>query len=175
CRRPTCSSTGCPRPESACCASWSARASSGPRCSGGYPATSTRPRSPLALWRAAGDLFLAFRYLAPHGPPLRGLLLADHVHDGVDERQVRERLREVAQLPARARVDLLAVEQQRAGVGQDLLADVTGPLVLADLAERRNQPERADGERALLAGEPVVGLVALVAQHQAVPGQLVRA
>ena len=39
CRRPTCSSTGCPRPASACCASWSARASSGPRCCSGCRAT----------------------------------------------------------------------------------------------------------------------------------------
>ncbi len=30
------------------------------------------------------------------GPPVRSLLLADHVHDGVDQRQMRERLREVA-------------------------------------------------------------------------------
>jgi small subunit ribosomal protein S20 len=41
------------------------------------------------------------------------LVGADHVHDGVDQRQVRERLREVAQVPAAARVDLLRVEVQR--------------------------------------------------------------
>ena len=39
---------------------------------------------------------------------------ADHVHDGVDQREVRERLREVAEVPAGARVDLLGVELQRA-------------------------------------------------------------
>ncbi len=46
CRRPTCSSTGCPRPASGCCASSSARASSGPRCSGGYLAISILPQDP---------------------------------------------------------------------------------------------------------------------------------
>ena len=44
----------------------------------------------------------------------RDLLVgADHVHDRVDQRQVRERLREVAQVPAAARIDLLRVQMQR--------------------------------------------------------------
>ena len=47
CPRPTCSSTACPRPASACCASWSAKASSGPRCCSGCRATSTIPRTYL--------------------------------------------------------------------------------------------------------------------------------
>src|ERR1022692_3954788 len=64
------------------------------------------------------------------------LLVPDNVHDRVDQRQVGERLREVAEVAAGARVDLLAVEQQRAGVGQHLLAQVTRPLVLADLSQR---------------------------------------
>jgi hypothetical protein len=62
--------------------------------------------------------------LAAHREGLGFLLFADDVHDRVDQGQVREGLRKVAQMAARPRVDLLAVEQQRAGVGQDLLADV---------------------------------------------------
>ena len=50
---------------------------------------------------------------------------------------------------------------------------VERPLLLADDHERRDQPERADEERALLAGHPVVGLVGPVAQHEAVLGELV--
>ncbi len=61
CRPPTCSSTGCPRPASVCCASWSARASSGPRCSSGCRATS------MPTWRTRPDPSLALRWpgLAP--------------------------------------------------------------------------------------------------------------
>ena len=42
------------------------------------------------------------------------LLGADHVHDRVDQREVREGLREVAEVAAGARVDLLGVEAERA-------------------------------------------------------------
>src|SRR4051794_7715115 len=94
---------------------------------------------------------------------LGGQLLvgADDVHDRVDERQVREGLREVAEVPARPGVDLLRVEVQRRRVAEQLLAQVARPLGLADLAQRAHQPERADGERALLLAEAVVGLVDL--------------
>jgi hypothetical protein len=101
------------------------------------------------------------------------LVGADDVHDRVDERQVRERLREVAQVPARAGVDLLRVELQRRGVAEHLLAQLPGPPRLADLLERADEPEGADGERALLALEPVVRLVRAVAQDQPVHRQLV--
>ena len=92
---------------------------------------------------------------------------------GVDQRQVGERLREVAQVPSGARLDLLGVQMQRAGERQQPLAQVLGPVDLADLDQRRHQPERADGEGALLAGQPVVGLLDAVAQHQPVLGELV--
>src|SRR5713226_553189 len=62
------------------------------------------------------------RALEPVG---RAALGPDHVHHRVDERQVREGLREVAQVPAAARVDLLGVELQRARVRQQLLAQLT--------------------------------------------------
>src|SRR3954467_706780 len=61
--------------------------------------------------RSSNDA-LSRRELPPAGVEQRrlaGELLvgADDVHDGVDERQVGERLREVAQVAARVRVDLL--------------------------------------------------------------------
>ena len=46
------------------------------------------------------------------------LLGADHVHDRVDEGQVGEGLREVAEVAAAAGVDLLGVEAERAGEGR---------------------------------------------------------
>src|SRR5438309_7085312 len=72
------------------------------------------------------------------------LLRLDHVHHGVDQREVRERLGEVTQVPPAARVDLLRVKLQWARVGQQLLAQLACAIELADLAQRRDEPERAD-------------------------------
>ena len=49
--------------------------------------------------------------------------------DGVDEREVGERLGEVPEMAARVRVELLAVQSERAGVGQELLAEAARSLV----------------------------------------------
>ena len=87
---------------------------------------------------------------------------------------MRECLRHVAEEPGRVDVELLRVEPER---GRDLeqpLHQVAGALHLADDRQRRDQPERADQERALLAGHSVIGLVGLVAQDEAVLGELVR-
>ena len=65
------------------------------------------------------------------------LLGPDDVHDGVDQRQVRERLGEVAQLTPGAGIDLLGVQRQWAGVRKQLLAQGTGAGQLADLGERQ--------------------------------------
>ena len=46
-------------------------------------------------------------------------------------------------------------------------------VLFADHGQCRHQPERADGERALLARQAVVGGVDPIAQHQTVLGQLV--
>ena len=48
-----------------------------------------------------------------------------------------------------------------------------GPSDLTDLDQCRYQPERADREAALLAGQTVVGLFGAVAQHQTVFGEFV--
>src|SRR3981189_2319798 len=82
----------------------------------------------------------------------------DHMHHGVDQRQVGKRLREIAEVPAAARVDLLGIELQRAGVRKQLLAQDPPAVELADLAQRRNKPERADREGAFLAAQSIVGL-----------------
>src|SRR5512133_855066 len=58
----------------------------------------------------------------------------DHVDDGVDQRQVGEGLREVAKLLAGVRVDLLAVEIERACKGKQLGTELAGSLVFANLA-----------------------------------------
>ena len=97
----------------------------------------------------------------------------DHVDDGVDQRQVGEGLREVAKLLTGMRVDLLAVEIKGPREGQQLGTELPGSLVLTDLAQRRHQPEGTDRKTALLPGEPVVGFLDLVAQHQIVHRELV--
>ena len=97
----------------------------------------------------------------------------DHVHDRVDQRQVRERLREVPEVAAARRLDLLGVEAERAGERQQPLAQLAGAAAVADLRQRGDEPERADREAALLAREAVVGLLRAVAQHEPVVGQLV--
>ena len=70
-------------------------------------------------------------------------------------------------------VDLLRVEAQRARRGEEPFAEATSPRQLADLDQRRDEPERADRERALLAAQPVIGLVGAVAQDEPMVGKLV--
>src|SRR5438094_6418913 len=92
------------------------------------------------------------------GADVQALLGVDDVEDGVDQREVGERLREVAEVPPAARVELLGVEAERARVREQLLAEVVRTRELADLDERRDEPERADRERSLGAAQAVVGL-----------------
>jgi hypothetical protein len=65
-------------------------------------------------WSAGAALHRGVRGLE-HPGAVGFLVGADHVHDGVDQRQVGERLREVAQVPPGARLDFLGVEVQRTG------------------------------------------------------------
>src|SRR5262249_27826832 len=94
------------------------------------------------------------------------LVFPDQVHDRVDQREVRERLGEVAEVQSTVRIDLLGVEAELAGVGEQLRAEGAGPIDLSDLGQGRDQPERADGEGALLADEAVVRLLDPVAQDE---------
>src|SRR5258708_21733115 len=96
------------------------------------------------------------------------LLRPDDVHDGVYQCQVGERLREIAKVTPGLAIYLLGIELQGARVREQLLAELAGTPVLADHRPRRHQPERADRQVALLAREPVVGLVDAVTQHQPV-------
>jgi LuxR family maltose regulon positive regulatory protein len=110
--------------------------------------------------------------LASRGADLR--VFADQVHDGVDERQVRECLRKVPQVPPGPCIDLLGIQQQRAGIRQQLLAQPPRPVDLPDLGQRRDKPERADRERPFLTAEAVVGFLHPVPKDQVVLGELVR-
>ena len=106
-------------------------------------------RGARALWREGGPV--AVGGLRPEYALLM-LLGADHVHHRVDEREVRERLREVAEMaarswcrsPRRSRPSGLACESS-------FSHSARRALDLADLAQRRDEPEGADRERALLA------------------------
>ncbi len=108
-----------------------------------------------------------------HQRDLRNALGEDDARRGLDQREVRERLGEVAEVPAGGGVELLGVQPQRRGDAQQPFHQVAGALLLADDRQRRDEPEGADQEAALLAGHAVVGLVGAVAQHEAVLGQLV--
>ena len=77
-------------------------------------------------------------------------------------------------MPAGIDVEFLGVEAQRRCHPHESLHEIARALHLADDRQRRHQPERADHERTLLAGEAVVGLIRAVAQDEPVLGQLVR-
>ena len=109
-----------------------------------------------------------------HSRQLRESFSEDDSRRGLDEGEVREGLREVAEVPAGARVELLGVEAERRRDAQQALHQVAGALQLADDRQRGDEPEGADQEAALLARQAVVGLVGLVAKDEAVLGQVVR-
>ena len=106
-------------------------------------------------------------------PVLLQLLGDDDPRRRFDQRQVRERLREVAEVTPGVRVELLREQAQRRRDPQQPLHQVARALELADDRERRDEPERADQERALLARQAVVGLLGPVAEDEAVLGQVV--
>src|ERR1700691_5577449 len=85
---------------------------------------------------------------------------------------MRERLRVVAEMAPRGRLELLPVQTEVREIGEQPLAEVLGLTPLADLRERGDQPERADQERPLRAAQAVVGLVGAIAQDETLLGQL---
>src|SRR5439155_16467200 len=101
------------------------------------------------------------------------MLGVDDVDDRVDQRQVGERLRIVAPVAPGLWVDLFCVQAQRACRGQETFAEPTRARKLPDLDERRDKPEGADGERALLALQPIVRLCGPIAEHESVLGEVV--
>ena len=103
------------------------------------------------------------------------LVGADDVQRGVDEREVRERLREVAEVAARdagrsPRRRAAAARRSDSSRSHSSRARRCSPISLS----ARHEPERADRERRPPPrAEPVVGLVDAVAQDEPVDGQLV--
>ena len=65
--------------------------------------------------------------IRPPPGPLGSFFGFDELGDGLDEGQVGEGLRVVPEVLAAGGVDLLGVEVERAGEGQQLLAQVAGP------------------------------------------------
>src|SRR5215213_1200574 len=91
----------------------------------------------------------------------------------VDQRQVRQRLREVADQPLCTRVVLLAQQPHVVTQREQPLEELFGLALAADAPQRLDQPEAADQERSLVPGKAVVGFARAVAQDEAVFGQLV--
>src|SRR5919204_4190862 len=70
-------------------------------------------------------------------------------HSGVDECEMDEPLRDVAQQLVGARVELFCVEADVVGKPDNLLHEVRGLLEAPDAGERIGKPEGAAQERAL--------------------------
>ena len=97
------------------------------------------------------------------------------VEGRADHREVREGLGEIAESLS-ARAGLLGVEVEMVGVAEHLLEDQPCALqaravVPTGARERLHQPERTDVEGALLALEPVRGVLDVVTIDQAVRDQ----
>src|SRR5215211_2137247 len=92
---------------------------------------------------------------------------------GGDQADVAERLREVAELLPIGRVNLLRQQAEIVRVARELLEQRLRALELAGLREARDEPERADHERALLASQTVrvQALLVAVAEHEPVLGE----
>ena len=86
-----------------------------------------------------------------------------------------EGLREVPELLARPRVDLLGQQAEVVRAAGELVEERLRAVDLARLREAGDEPERAEDERALLAAQAVgvQALLVAVAQHEPVLGQLV--
>src|SRR5580698_7630526 len=95
---------------------------------------------PTTTTRCRGVVLMRLVPSSRHGV----LLCFDEPAHGIYERQVGEGLREVPQMFPGLSVDLLGVELEGPGEVQELLAELARPLVLADHAERGDEPERAD-------------------------------
>ena len=80
--------------------------------------------------------------------------LAVEVDRRADQRQVAEGLREVPQLLA-GTADLLGVQAEVVGVGMHLLERQPGVVEPPGPGQGIDVPERAQGEGALVAGQPV--------------------
>src|SRR5215208_7197058 len=94
----------------------------------------------------------------------------DQASRRLDQREVREGLREVPEVPPGGCIELLRVEAERRRDAQQTLHQVASPLGLTDDRQGRHEPERTDQERPLLPGEAVVGLAGAIAEDVAILG-----
>ena len=108
--------------------------------------------------------------LADIGDPLR----ENDPPGRLDERQMRERLGEVAQMMIGVYIELLRVQAQRRSNAKQALHQVAGLLLLNDHSKCRDQPEGTDQERTFLASQAVIGLIGPIAQDEAAVGQTLR-
>src|SRR5829696_4728377 len=93
---------------------------------------------------------------------------------GEDQREVAERLWEVADLPPAAHVVLLGEQAEVVGQREEPLEQAARVVDAAVHREGADQPERAGQELALVTRQAVVGLGGRVARHEAVPAELAR-
>jgi hypothetical protein len=90
---------------------------------------------------------------------------------GADEREVGERLRELADLPAADDIVLLGVQAEVIAQGEPPLKQLPRLGVAAVDRERPDQPERAGQELALGARQAVIGDVGRVAGDKSLVAQ----
>ena len=91
----------------------------------------------------------------------------------LDQREMGERLRHVAQMLAGLNVELLREQSEWRADTQQPLHQVARLLHLSDDRERGDQPERADQESTFLPRQAVVGLVGAVSKDEPVLAQFV--
>src|SRR5690606_395551 len=109
--------------------------------------SAARPRGRVPLARAARQ----------PAPPRGSAILARPFQEmcGVDQRYVSERLGEVPEELARARIDLFAVQPDVVRVPEHALEDAFAALDVAREDQRIREPEGADREYALAARQAV--------------------
>src|SRR3954451_6643586 len=91
---------------------------------------------------------------------------------GRDEREVRQRLREVSELSFRHGVVLLREKPDVVAKGEETLEDLARLIVMTLLVQHRGEPERAREEHAFTRRKTVDAfLVRAVPEEQSVHGQ----
>jgi len=85
---------------------------------------------------------------------------------------VRKRLGIVTKVASVARIELLGIEPEWAGVPDQALAQLPGRLQFADLDEGGDEQERADHKCSLLPAKAIIRVLDAVAQNQSSLSQL---
>src|SRR3954467_11871943 len=106
------------------------------------------------------------------GALLDWLRFLAQVHRGIDQRDVREGLREVAQLAAAARVGFLGEQADVVGEAAQALEQLARLGAPAEQDQAVGEPEAAGEEHPLALGQPVERFARAIAQHEAVLREL---